>query len=53
MQCFDFVIYPTEIIHFLLNVKFWLQKWSDLRLGLGPCSCHLLHGTNEGWITFS
>ena len=25
--------------------------WSDLRLGLEPCSCYLVHGTNEGWTT--
>ena len=24
-----------------------------LGLGLGPWSCHLLHGNNEGWITLS
>ena len=37
IQSIDFAIDPWQMI-FLPNVRFW--------------SCHLLHGTKKGWITF-
>ena len=37
---------------FLPNVKFWSQKWSDLRLLLGPCSVILCMAPRKGGYHF-